>query len=100
MAYFLVTAKDAEDSGAFDRRMAARAEHLAALERLKAEGKMRYALATVDEAGKLNGSVVVLSCADRAEAETLVQADPYVAASVWGAITIQPGRIAPPFDAP
>ncbi len=100
MEYFLVTARDAEDGGAFDRRMAARADHLAALERLKAEGLVRFALATAGENGKLNGSVMVFACSDQAEADRLVRQDPYVAANVWGAITIQPCRIAPLFDEP
>ena len=100
MDYFLVTARDAEDEGAFDRRMGARADHLAALERLKAEGTVRFALATVGQDGRLNGSVMVFACKDQAEADRLVRQDPYVAANVWGAITIQPCRIAPLFDKP
>jgi uncharacterized protein YciI len=95
---FLVTAWDFTDAGAFDRRMAARGEHLAMLNELKAEGKLRYALAMSDGEGKkLIGSTVVYECATREELDLILAREPYVTRKVWDRVDVTPCRVAPMF---
>ncbi len=98
MEFYWVTACDAEDEGAYDRRIAARKEHLDVLEQRKADGTVRFAAATVGEDGRVNGSMLVVACTDISEAERIIQQDPYVAHNVWSEITIVPCRIAPMFN--
>ena len=98
MEFFWVTACDAVDEGAYERRTAARKEHLNMLEQRKADGTVRFAAATLGEDGRLNGSMLVVACTNISEAERIVQQDPYVAHNVWREITIVPCRIAPMFN--
>lgn len=92
---FLLTAQDGKDEGALGRRLAAREAHLASIRRLKAEGRLVFAGAILDEAGRMVGSSVVLEAPDRAAAEALIRDDPYAVAGVWVTWTLVPFRVAP-----
>ena len=89
---FLVIAMDGTDEGAPDRRMAARANHLEGIARLKEEGRFLAGGAILDDDGKMIGSAVILDFPNRESAEAAVAEDPYSKGNVWQDITIRPFR--------
>ena len=94
---FLVTAYDGADDKALERRMAARAAHIASGDRLRDAGKLIYAAAILDDAEKMIGSVLVYEVAGRRELDECLQADPYVAGGVWATIDVKRCRTGPSF---
>ena len=54
-----------------------RERHLAALEKLDADGRVRFAGPLRDAAGRPCGSVVVIEAEDLAAARALAESDPY-----------------------
>ncbi len=89
---FLVIAMDGTDEGALDRRMAARADHLEGITKLKEEGRFLAGGAILDDDGKMIGSAVILDFPSRESAEAAVAGDPYSRGDVWRDITIRPFR--------
>ncbi|MFN7113038.1 MAG: YciI family protein [Alphaproteobacteria bacterium] len=89
---FIVTAPDFPN--ALDKRMAARQAHLDALAGMKAEGKVLYAAALLDDNGDMAGSMLVVDLPDVAAIETWLANEPYILHGVWdkSRITIQPCR--------
>lgn len=69
-------------------RLDTRAEHLEYLKNLS--DKLVFAGPFLDDAGKPNGSLVVVNVADMAEAENIAAADPYAAAGLFSGVTIRP----------
>lgn len=80
---FVLIAPDHTDAEAPARRLAARAAHLEAIDKQIALGTMVYGGAMVNEAGQMTGSIIVTNFATRAEAESWLDADPYIAQKVW-----------------
>lgn len=73
-----------------DVRMANRSAHV---EYLKSFGdKLNAAGPTLDEAGNMNGSVVILDLAQREEAEDFAANDPYAQAGLFDSVTISPWK--------
>jgi uncharacterized protein YciI len=72
-------------------RQAHRAAHIAYLEsqgeRLVAAGPLLS-----DDGEAMIGSLIILDCADRAEAEAFAAGDPYAAAGLFETVTIRPWR--------
>jgi len=95
---FMVLANDASDAGAFERRMACRAEHVKVMDASKAEGQCRFGAAMLDDAGKMCGSAIILDMPDLAAVEAWMKAEPYVAGNVWGDVRIIPLKIGPSFE--
>lgn len=91
---FLVLAYDGSDDGALDRRMAARAAHLAGVAAMVADGRMRIGGAILDDAGRMIGSMTVVDFPDRAALDAWLAADPYVTGGVWERIEVRPFRVA------
>lgn len=60
MKQYVVIAKDGNDAEAFERRMQVRTDHLAGAAKLKANGNFVIGGATLDEAGLMNGSVMIV----------------------------------------
>lgn len=94
---FVIHGIDGNDAGALDRRLAVRNLHLATAAQLKAEGKLHYALATLDETGRMSGSIMVVDFPDRAAVDAWLAVEPYVTGGVWLTVTVTAGRIAPLF---
>lgn len=93
MLYALI-GEDAPDS--LDKRLAARPEHLERLKRLQSEGRLVLAgpCPAIDSpdpgpAG-FAGSLIVAEFPSLAEAETWMQADPYVARGVFAHTVVRP----------
>jgi len=78
---FLITAPDYTD--ALERRMATRQAHLDALAGLKAEGKVLYAAALLNDNGDMAGSVLVMDMPDRAAIDAWLATEPYILQNVW-----------------
>ena len=87
----------AEDrAGTLDQRLAARPAHLARLQALQAEGRLVIAgpCPAIDSpdpgpAG-FSGSVIVAEFDSLTTAQAWADADPYVAAGVYGKVTVKP----------
>lgn len=77
---YLIKAQDLPD--ALPRRMEVRQQHLDALAGLKAQKKVLYAAAMLNEKGELCGSTMFLDLS-RAEIDALLKSEPYILNNVW-----------------
>lgn len=93
----------AEDlPGTLDRRLAARPAHLERLHALQADGRLVIAgpCPAIDSpdpgpAG-FSGSLIIAEFPSLAEAQAWADVDPYVAAGVYGKVTVKPFKKALP----
>ncbi len=95
---FVIYACDSTDEGAFERRMAAREEHLKLAAANKEAGKLLYASALLDDSGRLAGSVEIMEFDTRKDLDEYLNMEPYVRDKVWGSIEIKPGKVPPLFS--
>lgn len=91
---FLLIAYDGTDTGALDRRMKARPEHLEKIAVLKKRGEFLLGGAILDDMGKMIGSMIVYEFPDRAALDERLKEEPYVVQGVWEKIEIKPYRLA------
>ncbi|WP_148253365.1 YciI family protein [Aidingimonas lacisalsi] len=91
---YAIISEDVADS--LDRRMAARPDHLARLEKLRDEGRLILAgphpaidAETPGDAG-FSGSLVVAEFDDLESAQSWADADPFVIAGVYSKVTVKP----------
>jgi uncharacterized protein YciI len=98
--FYAIVALDHPNS--LEKRVAARPDHLARLNALKDEGRLKLAgpfpaIDSVDpgEAG-FTGSLIVAEFTDLVAAQAWADADPYVAAGVYRDVTVRPFRITLP----
>ena len=91
---YAIISEDVENS--LEKRQGARADHIARLEQLKAEGRLvlagpHPAIDSEDpgEAG-FSGSLVVAEFPSLAEAQRWADADPYIAAGVYERVRVKP----------
>ncbi len=91
---YVIVGEDAPES--LDQRLAARAQHLARLTALQAEGRLVLAgpCPAIDSpdpgpAG-FSGSVIVAEFASLDDARAWADADPYVAAGVYARVSVKP----------
>ena len=94
--WYVILGRDREHSLA--ARLAARPEHLARLEALRDQGRLRLAgpLPAIDSADPgpagFVGSLIVAEFGALAEAQAWADADPYVAAGVYARVDVMPFR--------
>lgn len=84
---FIIKAYDAKDDQALERRMNARAEHLANIRRVKETGSVICA-GGITEAGKPIGSFLVMEFETRALLDAYLASEPYIRSNVWQDITV------------
>ncbi len=91
---YLIVGEDTPNS--LEKRLSVRPEHVARLQARQAEGRLVLAgpFPAVDApdpgpAG-FTGSAIVAEFASLAEAQTWAEADPYVAAGVYGKVVVRP----------
>src|SRR5690554_790078 len=91
---YAIISEDVKNS--LERRLAARPDHLARLEKLRDEGRLVLAgphpavdSSTPGEAG-FTGSLVVAEFDSLEAAQAWADADPYVIADVYAAVTVKP----------
>ena len=87
---FAIVAKDR--TGALQLRLDTRPVHLKHLESLGK--KLVFAGALLDENEQPEGSLVILDVENLAEARTLADADPFVAAGVFASVEVRRWRVA------
>lgn len=76
--------------GQLDLRMETRPVHLEHLNKLNAEGTLKFAGPFLGDDGKPNGSLVVVEAADMAAARALAEADPYYLAGLFETVDVRP----------
>ncbi len=91
---FILIAYDGTDSGAPDRRMQSRPEHLEKIGHVKETGKFLCGGAILNDDGNMIGSMILYEVADRAELDRLLHDEPYINNKVWEKIDIRPFRMA------
>lgn len=91
---FLLIAYDAADSGAGDRRISSRTEHLEKIALVKKAGKFLFGGAILDDDGNMTGSMILYETADRKELDQLLLDEPYINNKVWDKIDIRPFHLA------
>ncbi|MEX0957574.1 MAG: YciI family protein [Rhizobiaceae bacterium] len=96
MPHFLLVAKDHPNE--FDRRLNARASHVALGDKLLAEGKLLFGGAMIDQDGNMYGSMLVCSFDSRGELDQWLEIEPYVTEDVWQEIEVSEFRIGPSFQ--
>ena len=91
---YAIIASDAPES--LDKRLAARPDHLARLEQLKAEGRLvlagpHPAIDSPDPGpAGFSGSLIVAEFESLAAAQSWADADPYRAAGVYASVVVKP----------
>jgi len=91
---YAIIATDVADS--LEKRLAARPEHLARLQQLKAEGRVVLAgpHPAVDSndpgAAGFTGSLIVAEFPSLADAQAWAEADPFVSAGVYANVLVKP----------
>ncbi|HEY0562495.1 MAG TPA: YciI family protein [Methylophilus sp.] len=94
--WYMIMAEDTP--GSLDKRLNARAAHLARLELLQNAGRLLLAgpcpaIDSVDPGpAGYSGSLIVAEFASLEAAQTWANADPYVSAEVYASVTVKPFR--------
>lgn len=88
--YFMLLATDGEN--VHEARIAARPDHLARLEQLKAQGDLLTAGPTPlpENPERVSGSLIIAKFEDLDAAQAWAESDPYVDAGVYEEILIKP----------
>ncbi len=71
-------------------RMATRPAHVAYLQSLQEQAKLAGPF--MDDAGDMNGTLVIVDVADRAAAQAVAEADPYARAGLFQSVDIRAWR--------
>lgn len=90
---FLVTGYDYTDAQALERRLAVREAHMTNIVKLKAEGKILFAAAKVNEADQMCGSFVFMEVASREEVEAYLEKEVYVSGKVWERVEVEEVKV-------
>ncbi|GAA0697419.1 hypothetical protein FHW84_003208 [Dyella sp. SG562] len=94
--WYAIVGTDVPDS--LEKRLGARPAHVARLQQLQAEGRMLLAgpfpAIDAEDPGSagFTGSLIVAEFASLPEAQAWADADPYVAAGVYAAVSVKPFR--------
>jgi uncharacterized protein len=94
---YLIVAHDYKDKDALSRRMSVREKHIELIVNLKAQGKILYGVAILDDSGQMIGSAIISNFASRAELDDYLKIEPYVIGRVWETIEINPCQAGPVF---
>lgn len=97
---YLVIGYDGTDENALERRMRARPAHMALADKLKAEGKMLYAVAILNDAQVMIGSAMICDFPSKEELDGYLKAEPYITGEVWRKVEVKPCKVGPTFAAP
>ncbi len=93
MPQFIVIGHDGKDEGALERRMAAREAHLKVCAESVASGNQLIGAAMMDDAGKMNGSVMIMNFETREELDAWLKREPYVSGKVWDRVEVIPCKV-------
>jgi uncharacterized protein len=90
---FIVIGHDFKDEGALERRMAVRDAHLKLCAESVALGNQLIGAAMMDEAGKMNGSCMIMNFDTRKELDQWLEREPYIAGKVWERVEVIPCKV-------
>ncbi|MCP1199582.1 YciI family protein [Notoacmeibacter sp. MSK16QG-6] len=90
MPQYALICRDAP--GVLERRMAARADHMAGLKTEKAADRIVDGGAILNDKGEMVGSVVLCQFDSRADLDAYLEREVYAREGVWGDIEILPMR--------
>jgi len=91
---FLLIAYDCKDSGAQERRLKFRPEHLEKIENLKKSGEFLFGGAILNDSDQMIGSMIVYDFPDRESMDKSLNDEPYKYGKVWEKIEIKSFRLA------
>jgi uncharacterized protein len=94
---FLLIGYDGTDEQALPRRLAVRESHIARNDELRDAGHLLYAVAILDDNGKMIGSVLIYEFDSRSELDEWLKQEPYLTGNVWQKMEIQSCRVGPTF---
>lgn len=97
MTQYIITAYDATDEGAAERRMQQRDAHIDTISKYKASGNMHMGAAILDGDGKMVGSSIIVEFDNDDALEAWLNDEPYVVGDVWEEITVTECKIGPSF---
>lgn len=75
--------------GHLQTRLDNRPDHVAWLDRINGEGRLKFAGPFLDAEGKPCGSMIAVEAEDRSAAEALAAADPYARADLFESVEIR-----------
>jgi len=87
-----------DQANSLDRRMSCRAEHIALIDKLRAEGKALMGAALTNDMGQMIGSIITLDMS-AAELDNYLKIEPYIINGVWDTdrIEIKTCKVGPSF---
>jgi len=94
MKQYVIIARDGTDEKALDRRMEIRPVHLAGARQLKADNHFVLGGAMLNQAGQMEGSVMIVQFETEEQFQNWYDNEPYIVAGVWRTIEIKPFKIA------
>ncbi len=94
MPQFLILAADFKDGEALDRRLAVREQHLERARKEHANGVLKVGGASLSDAGKMHGSMLVVELENEEAVKQWIAEDPYIIGRVWDNVRIEPFKIA------
>jgi uncharacterized protein len=94
MKQYVIIARDGTDDQALDRRMETRLVHLAGASRLKANNNFIIGGAMLNDAGQMEGSVMILQFETETQFTDWYKNEPYITNGVWKTIEVKPFRVA------
>ena len=94
MLQFVIIAEDGTDEEAPDRRMAARPAHFDGAKKLKDANHFIIGGATLDDNGKMNGSVMIVQFETEQELQAWLEKEPYITGKVWNRWQVRPFKVA------
>ncbi|MBI4371374.1 MAG: hypothetical protein HY552_03650 [Elusimicrobia bacterium] len=94
---FLIIGHDGRDPDAPSRRLAAREAHLELGDQMRERGELLYAVAKLNDAGDMVGSVLIVDFSSRESLDAWLKTEPYVAGKVWEWVDVQPCCVGPSF---
>lgn len=89
---FILIAFDGTDTGAAERRMKTRPDHLEKISHIKKSGHYLFGGAILDDSGAMIGSVIIYDVPDREALDKILKDEPYIYNHVWEKIEIRPFR--------
>ena len=85
---FLIVARDGTDPDAEIRRRHARPEHSALVQAMKSNGTFRVGGHTLDHAGNIIGSAMIVEFANQEAFDEYLSKEPYATSGVWKQIEV------------
>ena len=94
MKQYIIIARDGTDDQALNRRMNTRPSHLAGAARLKENNNFVIGGAMLNEAGKMEGSVMIVQFETEDQFTNWYNNEPYITGGVWKIIEVKPFKVA------